>query len=246
MAAAARRLRTRIKSPWRHAFAAFALFYCSHACAAPYPDEGQLRTAIESVRGLLGTNGIGLEILDAQREGLDQPLMAAVLSARGDKCIVYYNTKPEDGLIQFFGTFQEPELTVLLNALGVHEAAHCYEQREAFVHKRFAKVLPAGFKSDAATIQGYSSAVKSGALVMWGEALADIASVLYLKEAVPERWAYFAGRLAAMRADLARKWPAHNTSVWLNGIIAENAGRDANESLFETALQLRSRFRPQP
>jgi hypothetical protein len=246
MFATALRRETLIMSAWRHAFAAFAMFCCGYACAAPYPGEGQLRTAIGSVTGLLKTNGIALEIFDAQKEGITQPLMSAVLTRTGEACLVFFNTRPENGLIQFFDTFTANELAVVLNALAVHEATHCFEQREAFIHMRFAKVLPADSKRDTATIQGYLSAIKSGALVTWGEALADISSVLYLKQAVPGQWTYFATRLAAMRHDLARKWPEHDTSAWLNSIIAADIGPAANENLFETALQLRSRYRPLP
>ncbi len=104
--------------------------------------------------------------------------------------------------------------------------------------------MPPDFESDNVTIQGYLSVVKSGALVKWGEALADIASVLYLKQAVPGRWAHFSNRIAAMRHDLAWKWPEHDTSAWLREIIAAEIGEAANQSLFETAFQLRRRFRP--
>ena len=94
------------------------------------------------------------------------------------------------------------------------------------------------------TVQGYLSAVKSGALETWGEALADITSVLYLKQAVPDRWAQFANGLAAMRHDLARKWPAHDTSAWLYPIIAADIDKAADQSLFEAAFRLRRQYRP--
>ena len=246
MSTAASRRKTYIRSCCRHPVAAFALLCCSYALAAPYPTEGQLRTAIANTAGLLKTEGIALEIFDAQKEGLTQPLMAAVLTRTGDACLVFYNTKPEDGLTQFFETFHEKDLPVLLDALAVHEATHCFEQREALIHQRFDKVLPAAFKRDTVTVQGYLAVMKSGALVTWGEALADISSVLYLKRAVPGQWAYFANALAAMRNGLAGKWPAHDTSAWLYKIIAADAAETANQSLFETALQLRSQYRPNP
>jgi len=37
------------------------------------PDEHQLRTAIGNVVGMLRLEGIEIEILDAQKEGLRQP-----------------------------------------------------------------------------------------------------------------------------------------------------------------------------
>jgi hypothetical protein len=95
-----------------------------------------------------------------------------------------------------------------------------------------------------ASIQGYLSVVKSGALVTWGEALADIASVIYLKRAVPGQWVRLSNGIAAMRHDLAWKWPEHDTSAWLHKIIAADIGEAANQSLFETAFQLRRRYRP--
>jgi hypothetical protein len=134
----------------------------------------------------------------------------------------------------------------LLNALAVHEAMHCLEQREALIHRRFDKVLPADMKRDTVTVQGYLSVLQSGALVTWGEALADIASVLYLQQVAPAQWAYFANRLAAMRHDLAAKWADHDTSAWLYKVIIADIDPAANLSLFETALQLRSLYRPNP
>ena len=244
VAKAARRCATFIQSCCRHAVAALLLLGCIDACAAPYPTEIQLRTAIASVAGLLKTEGIALEILDAQKEGLTQPLMAAVLTASGDTCLVFFNTRPEDGLIQFFETFQDKDLPVLLNALAVHEATHCFEQREALIRKRFDKVLPADLKRDTVTVQGYLTVMKSGALVTWGEALADIASVLFLKQAVPAQWTYFAQSLAGMRSGLAGKWPAHDTSAWLYKMIATEPGQALSPNLFESALHLRSLYRP--
>jgi len=68
--------------------------------------------------------------------------------------------------------------------------------------------------------------------------------VLYLKQTVPGRWVQFANGLAAMRRDLARKWPAHDTSAWLYQIIAADVDTAVNQSLFETAFQLRRQYRP--
>lgn len=233
-----------MKYACRHALAALALLGCIHAHAAPYPTEDQLRTAIGEVAGMLKSEGLELEILDARKEGLTQPLMAAGLSLPSGVCLVFYNTKPEDGLSQFFDATDQKDLPVMLTAMAVHEASHCIEQREAFVRKRFDKVLPPDFKRDNMTIQGYLSAVKSGALVTWSEAWADIASVLYLKRAVPGQWEHLSNRIAAMRHDLAWKWPEHDTSAWLHQIIAADSGETANQSLFETAFQLRTRYLP--
>ena len=233
-----------MRSVCRHSVAALALLCCIHASAAPYPTEDQLRAAIGAVAVLLKSEGLELEILDARKEGLTRPLLAAGLSLTSGVCLVFYNTEPEDGLIQFFDAIGQKDLPVMLDAMAVHEASHCIEQREAYVHKRFDKVLPPDFNRDNVTIQGYLSVVKSGALVTWSEALADIASVLYLKQAAPDRWQQFASGLAAMRHDLARKWPAHDTSAWLYQIIAADLGEAGNQSLFETAFRLRRQYRP--
>lgn len=233
-----------MRSVCRYSVAALALLCSINACAVPYPKEDQFRTAIGEVAGLLKTEGIELEILDARKEGLKRPLMAAGLNLTSGVCLVFYNTEPEDGLTQFFDAINEQDLPVWLKAIAVHEATHCIEQREAYIRKHFDKVLPPEFKRDHVTIQGYLSVVKSGAVVTWGEALADIVSVLYLKQVVPGRWAHFANGLAAMRHDLASKWPEHDTSAWLYKIIAADAGVAANQSLFETAFRLRRQYRP--
>ncbi len=233
-----------MKSACMHSVAALALLWCAHAWAAPYPTEDQLRTALGRITGMLKSEGLELEILDARMEGVTQPLMAAGLSLSSGACLIFYNTEPEDGLIQFFGAIDQEDLPVMLNALAVHEASHCIEQREAYVRKRFGKVLPPDFESDNVTLQGYLSVVKSGALVTWGEALADIASALYLKRTVPGRWAQLSNRIAGMRHNLAWKWPEHDTSAWLHQIIAADIGEAANQSLFENAFALRRQFRP--
>ena len=232
-----------MNSACRHSVAALALLWCMHAGAAPYPTEDQLRTAIGEIAGLLKSEGLELEILDARKEGVTQPLLAAGLTLPNGVCLIFFNPAPEDGLTQFFDTIDRNDMPVLLDALAVHEASHCVEQREAYIRKRFDKVLPPGFKRDNVTIQGYLSVVKSGVLVTWGEALADIASVLYLKRAAPDRWMLLANGIAAMRHNLAWKWPEHDTSVWLHGIIATDVSEAANQSLFDTAFQLRRRFR---
>jgi hypothetical protein len=231
---------------WRHLFAILVLAFGADAGAAPYPSASQLRDAITTVAQLLNSDGIKLEIVDARTVGLTLPLLAAGMTPTGETCRVFYNTTPEPGLTEFFATFDDADLSILLGALAVHEAMHCFEQREAFFLQRFAKIMPADFKPETVTVQGYLSVVKSGALVTWGEALADIASVLHLQQVVPDRWTYFAASLAAMRRDLAGKWPEHDTSQWLDRVIAAAPAGPAQLNLFETALQLRSQYRPRP
>ncbi len=213
---------------------------------AAYPTEDQLRAAIETAAMLAKAEGLDVEIFDAQKVGMAQPLLAAGLNVENGTCKLFYNAKPEDGLTQYFKTISANDLPVLLIAMATHEIAHCIEQREAYVRQRFDKILPPGFSSDGMTVQGYMGAIRSGALETWGEALADIASLLYLKQATPNRWLELAKGVAGMRRDLARKWPEHDTSPWLYRIIA--AGADANtslnQSLFETAFQLRRQYRP--
>ena len=53
----------------RQTVAALALLCCIHASASPYPTENQLRTAIGQVEGMLKSEGLELEILDARKEG---------------------------------------------------------------------------------------------------------------------------------------------------------------------------------
>jgi len=226
--------------------AAFSLLWCGWVTAAPYPTEVQFRAAIEDAAKLVQAEGLNLEVFDAQKVGLERPLLAARLSLESGNCLIFYNTKPEDGLIQYFETVTASDLPVLLRAIALHEATHCIEQREAYVRKRFDKVLPPGFRGDNVTVQSYRSAVESGALETWGEALADIASLLYLKQATPDQWLELAKGVAGMRRDLARKWPAHDTSPWLYKVIAAEAGANstAGQSLFEIAFQLRRQYRP--
>jgi hypothetical protein len=235
-----------MKPASRHAAAAFALLCCGYASAAPYPTEHQLRTAIENAAKLVKAEGLDVEMFDAQKVGIAQPLLGARLNLGNGACQVFYNTKPEDGLTQYFETIAADDLPLLLDAMAMHEATHCIEQREAYVRKHFEKILPPGFHPDSATVQGYTSAVQSGALHTWGEALADIASLLYLKQAAPGRWVELAKSVAGMRRDLARKWPAHDTSPWLYKMIAADADANAgvNQSLFDTAFQLRRQYRP--
>lgn len=225
------------------ALVAVALAGAGAALAAPYPGEAQMRAAIAEAADVLRAEGLQVEALDAIREGVRQPLMAAGIHLASGTCRIYFNTRPEDGLTQFFAGLDERDMPVWLAAIAVHEAAHCIEQREAYVRLRFEKVLPTHIMRGDMTVQGYSSVVKSGAVETWGEALADIASVLYLKKIVPQRWTHFAAGIATMREDLARKWPQHDTSAWLRNLIAANPDI-AGESVFEAAFDLRRRLRP--
>ncbi len=211
---------------------------------AGYPTEHQLRAAIENAAMLAKTEGLEVEIFDAQKVGMAQPLLAAGLDVENGTCKLFYNTKPEDGLTQYFKTIRANDLPVLLIAMATHEIAHCIEQREAYIRQRFDKILPPGFSSDSMTVQGYMGAVKSGTLETWGEALADIASLLYLKQATPNHWLELAKGVAKMRGELARKWPEHDTSPWLYKIIAAGADAPLNQSLFENAFELRRKYRP--
>lgn len=215
------------------------------AAAAPYPNEAQMRTAISQVADFMRSDGLEIQALDAVKEGVKQPLMAAGIHLDSGVCRVYFNTRPEDGLTQFFAGLDEKDMPTWLAAIAVHEAAHCVEQREAYVRRRFDKVLPTQLVRGDMTVQGYSTVVKSGAVETWGEALADIASVLYLKKTVPDRWIHFADGIASMRANLARKWPQHDTSPWLHKLIGANPELGNHPSLFEAAFDFRRQFRPQ-
>ncbi len=233
-----------MKSAWQCLCAALAAAFFTNTCAAPYPGEAQFRSAISKAASVLKAEGMELEIHDAQKIGLAQPLMGAGLNIGTGICLIFFNTKPEDGLTQVFEAMPEKDLPTWLGAIAVHEATHCIEQREAYVRKRFEKVLPPGLERDGMTIQGYLSMVQSGAVTTWGEALADISSLLYLKKTVPDQWLHFAKGIAAMRHDLAWKWPAHDTSAWLDKIIAADPEQAPDQNMFDTAFQLRRQFRP--
>ncbi len=214
------------------------------AQAASYPSENQFRQALNDIAGLVRAEGMALEVLDAQKEGLQRPLLSAGLNISTNTCLVFFNTLPEDGLTQFFAATSESDMPLLLRVMAVHEVTHCVEQREAYVRQRFDKVLPEAYKQENMTIQSYSSVVKSGAVETWGEALADISSVLYLKQTAPGQYLDLARRISAMRHDLAAKWPLHDTSGWLDRLIAANPRIADNISLFEAAFQYRAQFRP--
>lgn len=234
-----------MKSACRCLAAALALLCCLQASAAPYPDDGQLRTAVGAGAALLADEGMKVEMLNAQESGVTLPLFAAGLDLSTGTCVIFYNSRPEDGLTQFFGQLEDKDMPIWLSAIAVHEATHCIEQREGYLRRRFDKVLPAEIGHDGMTVQGYLSVVKSGAVETWGEALADIASLLYLKRAVPERWADFAKGIASMRHDLAGKWPDHDTSAWLHKVIATNAATATSQGIFEAAFELRRQFKPE-
>lgn len=220
------------------------LWCCALASAAPYPTTDQLRHAVSEIAPLLKSEKLPVVVLDAEKEGIALPLMSTGLRLGDGVCLVYVNGVPEDGLIQFFEQMSAQDLPIWLSSIAAHEIAHCVEQREAYIHRRFDLVLPPGVAHENLTVQGYYSVVKSGAVEQWGEALADIVSVLYFRQVVPERWKEFAGALAAMRSRNSGKWPEHNTSVWVNKMIAADLSKPAHLTLFETAFQLRRQFQP--
>lgn len=231
---------------WRAAFwlAASAVFWNAGADAAGYPTESHFRQALNDIAGLIRAEGMELEVLDARKEGLARPLLSAGLNLDTNSCMVFFNTLPEDGLTQFFAAISERDMPLLLRAMSVHEVTHCVEQREAYVRQRFDKVLPDAYKQDNMTIQGYSSVVKSGVVETWGEALADISSLLYLKQTVPQQWTHLARRISTMRHALVHKWPLHDTSAWLDRLIADDPATDHRLSLFDAAFLYRTQFRP--
>jgi len=214
------------------------------AQAAGYPTEGQFRQALGDIDGVVRAQAMVLEVRDAQKNGLDRPLFSAGLDLDSNSCVVFFNTRREDGLTQFFAGIDERDMAALLRAMSVHEVTHCVEQREAYVHQHFDRVLPEVYKQDNMTIQGYLSVVQSGAVEAWGEALADISSLLYLKQNVPRRWLELARRISAMRHSLAGKWPEHDTSVWLERLISANPASPDNAGLFDAAFLYRRQFQP--
>lgn len=224
--------------------AAAAVLSCMNANAAAYPTEGDFRQALGDIAGLIRAEGMELEIHDAERHGLTLPLLSAGLNIDTKACLVFFNTRPEDGLTQYFAGIGEHDMPLLLRALSVHEVTHCIEQREAYVHQRFDKVLPDTYQGAQMNLQGYASVVKSGMVETWGEALADITSLLYLKQQEPDRWLPLARGISAMRHGLASKWPLHDTSVWLDRLIAADPATDAKVSLFDAAFRYRRLFRP--
>lgn len=224
--------------------AALATLWSIGAQAAGYPTESQFREALGDIDGVLRAEDMVLEVLDAQENGLDRPLLTTGLNLDTNSCLVFFNTRPEDGLTQFFADIRESDMPLLLRAMSVHEVAHCVEQREAYIRKHFDKVLPTAYKQENMDLQGYYSVVKSGAVETWGEALADIASLLYLKQTSPDRWLDLARRISAMRHKLVQKWPQHDTSAWLDPFIDANPDIAENIGLFDAAFLYRQKFRP--
>ncbi len=225
-------------------FAALALLGSVCAQAAGYPTEHQLRQALNDIDGLVRAEGLTLEVRDARQEGVALPLYSAGLNLGSNTCVVFFNTLMEDGLTQFFAAVSERDLPLLLRAISVHEVTHCIEQREAYVRRQFNKVLPHAYQQHDMTLQGYFTLIKSGAVETWGEALADITSVLYLKQTVPEQWLPLARRISAMRRDLAQKWPQHDTSPWLDPLIGANPDLADDANLFAAAFRYRRQLWP--
>lgn len=221
------------------------LFASAFAQALPYPDETQFRGAIAESASMLKAENIGWEVLDAQKEGLKRPLLSAGLSLKDRVCLIFFNTQPVADMQSFFDAMQPQDLRLWLNVLVVHETAHCVEQRDAYLNKQFGKVLPPGYPHEGMNVQGYLSVVRSGAVEAWGEAFADIAAVLYLKEAEPQRWVELANQLLALRAERAKLDPEHDTSPWLRKFIAEQPSMTPGQSIYERAFQLRRLYRPE-
>lgn len=232
-----------MKSMLRAFLAALSLAACLPAGAAPYPDGPQLRDAIARGAEVLAGVGMEVEVRDAQAEGLPLSLLAAGLDLDSGRCVVYFSAAPAEFLRPFFSRLDPADLPLWLGAIAVHEAAHCVEQREAYQRRRFAKVLPPGVPDEGMTLQAYVSVVRSGAVETWGEALGDIASVLYLREAAPARWRDFARGFAGLRRELAASHPEHDTTAWLDGLLAEGADIPGTP-LFDAAFELRRRLQP--
>lgn len=237
-----------MKSAWRRITLTFALFsIVFFSCAtfsAPYPTEDQYRKAIAEAAFLVKSEGLEVEVYDAQKEGVNRPLMAAGLSLTKGTCMIFFNTLPRSDLTEFVDTIAYKDLSVWLNMLAVHEVAHCIEQREAYIHKQFQEVLPPYLKLKDVTIQGYLSVVKSGAIEAWGEAFADIVAVLYIKSTLPGEWMRFATSLADMRDLRASGDSGHNTAPWLRRVIAANAEIGVNQTIYQAAFEMRKKYRP--
>lgn len=227
------------------ALAALLLFCGVAAHAAPYPTADELRAAIGIAAGVARADGLTLEMEDARQAGVTLPLMAAGLNLKSGICQIYYNPAPEAGLAQFFEGVSVKNLPVWLSAIAVHEATHCIEQREGYLRGRFDKVLPPDLERRDMTLKSYLSVVKSGAVDNWGEVLADVASVMYLKQAAPDQWKSFAQAIIALRQELASKWPSHDTSPWLRNLLAANDDMPRQLNCFEAAFRWRRLLRPQ-
>ncbi|MCY7389804.1 MAG: hypothetical protein LH481_17415, partial [Burkholderiales bacterium] len=94
------------------------LFCGAAACAAPYPTADQLRQAIVEIAVQLKSEQMEVTMLDARKEGVKLPLMAAGLRLGDGVCVVYYNDSPEEGLIQFFEPVTAADLPIWLNSIA--------------------------------------------------------------------------------------------------------------------------------
>src|SRR5471032_823824 len=114
-----------MKTAYAFSVAILAVLSCGNARAAPYPTEDQLRAGISAATKVLKPEGLEVKVLDAQKEGLTRPLLASGLRLADSVCLVFFNTRPEDGLNQFFEAMPEQDLPVWLSAMAVHELTHC-------------------------------------------------------------------------------------------------------------------------
>ena len=150
-----------LKRALRRGTIAVGLFCGATACAAPYPTADQLRHATMEVAAQLKSEQMEVTILDAQKEDIKLPLMAAGLRLEDGVCVVYYNASPEDGHIQFFEPVTAQDLPIWLNSIAALEVTHCIEQREAYIRRRFDVVLPPGARHENVTVQGYFPSCKA-------------------------------------------------------------------------------------
>ena len=103
------------------AIAALWLLWALPVQSAGYPTEDQFRQALNDIDGLVREEGMALDVLDAQKNGLTRPLLSAGLNIDSNSCVVFFNAQPEDGLTQFFENTDERDMPLLLRAMCVHE-----------------------------------------------------------------------------------------------------------------------------
>jgi hypothetical protein len=228
----------------RAVWSACLLLACASAQALPYPDESQFRTAASTAERILKTESIPMELLDARKERVSRPLMSAGLSLRDGVCLIFFNVDPVADVQPFFDGMQTQDFPILMRALAVHESAHCVEQRDAYLNKEFDKVLPPTIPREGMNVQGYLSVVRSGAVEAWGEAFADLAALLYIKQEEPERWVDLAKQLLTLRIERAKLDPEHDTSPWIQRFIEERPSAVAGQTIFDRAFELRRLYRP--
>jgi hypothetical protein len=228
----------------RAIWSACLMLTCAAAHALPYPDEAQFREAVTVADSYLKSQNIPMELLDARKERVSRPLMSAGLSLRDGVCLIFFNPEPVADVQPFFDAMPSGDFAVLMRALAVHESAHCVEQRDAYLNKEFDKVLPPTIPRDGMNVQGYLSVVRSGAVEAWGEAFADLAALLYLKQQEPDRWVDLARQLLVLRIERAKLDPEHDTSPWISRFIAEQPSPVAGQSIYERAFELRRLYRP--